>query len=319
MPIIDVLDSTMFYEETGAGTPLVFLHGNPASSYLWRHVLPRIGEPGRLLAPDLIGMGRSGKPDVPYRYADHARYLDAWFDALVLDSVVLVGIDWGGSLAFDWATRHPGRTRGVAFMETIIRPMSWDDMATGARPRFEAYRTPGVGERLVLDENAFIEGALRATVLNGLSDADQAVYREPYPTPDSRRALLAWPRAMPLDGEPADVVRRIEAYDEWLAHSEEVPKLLLTFDTSPTLMIGAAMTAWCAAHIAHLEIAPCGAAGHLAPEDQPEAIAAAIASWADRHQLRENDASGLTGVGLATGGAARANLPAPDRGHHPRA
>ena len=123
MPAIDVLDSTMFCEETGAGTPLVFLHGNPSSSYPWRHVLPRIGEPGRCLAPDLIGMGGSGKPDVPYLYADHARYLDAWFDELALDGVVLIGHDWGGALAFDWATRHPGRTRGVAFMETIVRPM----------------------------------------------------------------------------------------------------------------------------------------------------------------------------------------------------
>lgn len=286
MPAIEVLNSAMFYEETGVGTPLVFLHGNPSSSYLWRHVLPRIGEPGRLLAPDLIGMGRSGKPDLPYRFADHARYLDAWFDRLALDGVVLVGHDWGGALAFDWATRHPGRTRGVAFMETIVRPLSWDEFPAGARARFASFRTPGVGETMVLDENVFIEQSLRATVLTGLSDEELEAYRTPYQTRDSRRPLLAWPRAMPLDGEPADVVGRIEAYDDWLAQSEDVPKLLLTFDTSPTLMIGPEMTAWCATNIANLEIEHCGAAGHLAPEDQPEAIAAAIAAWADRHQLR---------------------------------
>jgi haloalkane dehalogenase len=124
MPTIEVLDSTMFYEEAGTGRPFVFLHGNPTSSYVWRNVLPRIGDPVRRLAPDLIGMGRSGKPDVPYGFADHACYLDAWFDALGLDGVVLVGIDWGGALAFDWAARHPARTSGVAFMETIVRPMS---------------------------------------------------------------------------------------------------------------------------------------------------------------------------------------------------
>ena len=182
MPSIDVLDSTIFYEDAGSGTPFVFLHGNPTSSYLWRQVSPHIGEPTRCLAPDLIGMGRSGKPDIPYRFADHARYLDAWFDALELTSVVLVGHDWGGALAFDWAARHPDRVRGIAFMETIMRPMSWDDLPN-ARPRYEALRSPGSGEAKVLDENFFIEQALRATVLNGLSDEDHAVYRAALPNP----------------------------------------------------------------------------------------------------------------------------------------
>jgi haloalkane dehalogenase len=286
MPSIDVLDSTIFYEDAGSGTPFVFLHGNPTSSYLWRHVSPHLGEPTRRLAPDLIGMGRSGKPDIPYRFADHARYLDAWFDALELTSVVLVGHDWGGALAFDWAARHPDRVRGIAFMETIMRPMSWDDLPN-SRPRYEALRSPDSGEAKVLDENFFIEQALRATVLNGLSDEDHAVYRAPYPTRESRRPLLEWPRAMPIEGEPADVVARIEAYDAWLAASADVPKLLLTFDgPAETLLIGEAMTAWCRANIANLDIENCGPARHVAPEDQPEAIAAAISRWADRHKLR---------------------------------
>jgi haloalkane dehalogenase len=278
----------MFYQETGAGTPLVFLHGNPSSSHSWRQVLARIGQPGRLLAPDLIGMGDSGKPDVEYRFADHARYLDAWFDRLGLDDVVLVGHDWGGALAFDWAARHPDRTRGMAFMETIIRPMSWEEFPAGGRPIFEALRTPGVGEKLVLDENAFVEKTLPMTVLSGLSEEDLAVYRKPYPTRESRRPMLVWPRSMPLDGEPADVVSRIEAYDKWLASSQDVPKLMLTFDPGEpnSLMVGTDMTAWCASNISGLEIQNCGPAGHLVPEDQPEAIAAAIASWADRHRLR---------------------------------
>ncbi len=214
MPTIPVLDSTMFYEERGHGAPLIFLHGNPSSSYLWRHILPAIGEPGRLLAPDLIGMGRSGKPQVAYSFGDHARYLEAWIDALGLDEVALIGHDWGGALAFDWAARHPGRTRGVAFMETIIRPLTWDDFPASARPRYEALKGPGVGEDLVLDQNFFMERALRATVLSGLSDEDLAVYRAPYPTRNSRRPLLAWARSMPINGEPAEVVSRVEAYDE---------------------------------------------------------------------------------------------------------
>lgn len=300
MPTIDLLDSTICYEEMGSGTPFVFLHGNPTSSHLWRHVLPRIGAPGRCLAPDLIGMGRSGKPEIAYTFADHARYLDAWFAALALDKVVLVGIDWGGALAFDWAARHPERVRGVVFMETIVRPLSWAEYPAAARPRFEAFRTPEVGERLVLDENVFIEGALHATTLTGLSDEDHAIYRQPYPTRDSRRPLLEWPRAMPLDGEPADVVSRIEVYDDWLAGSATIPKLLLTFDSSPTLMIGVELTAWCAANIVNLEIEGCGPAGHLAPEDQPAAIGAAIAGWADRHRLRLADGAAAGGPAFAT-------------------
>lgn len=286
MPTIDVLDSTMYCEESGEGTPLVFLHGNPASSYLWRGVLSRIGGSGRLLAPDLIGMGRSGKPPVEYRFDDHARYLDAWFDALGLDEVVLIGHDWGGALAFDWARRHPGRTRGVAFMETIVRPMSWDEFPEGARSLFESFRTPGVGETMVLDENFFIEQALPRTVASGLTEENMAVYRKPYPTPESRLPLLQWPRAMPLDGKPADVIERIEAYDEWLANSPQVPKLLLAFDPGPGTMMGSEIISWCAANIASLEIEHCGSAGHHVPEDQPDAIAAAIVAWVDRHQLR---------------------------------
>jgi haloalkane dehalogenase len=285
MPTVDVLDSTMSYVERGAGTPLVFLHGNPTSSYLWRRVIPQIGPPGRLLAPDLIGMGDSGKPPLEYRFGDHARYLAAWFDALGVDDVVLVGHDWGGALAFDWASRHPERVRGLAFMETIVKPMVGDEFPQAARPFFESIRKPGVGEEMILDQNLQMEQSLRRPI-GGLTDADRAVYRRPYPTRESRRPLLQWPRSMPIDGQPADVVARIEAYDGWLASSPEVPKLLLTFDpTGPGILIGPRLIEWCSAHIAGLEIESCGYASHVAPEDQPEAIARAITAWADRHHL----------------------------------
>lgn len=290
MPEISVLDSTIFYVDVGQGVPFVFLHGNPTSSYLWRNVLPAMGANVRCLAPDLIGMGGSGKPAIEYSFDNHARYLDAWFEAMGLDEVVLVGHDWGGALAFDWAARHPRGVRGIAVMETIVRPMTWADFPDSARPRYEALRGAGTGEAKVLDENFFIEFALRATVLNGLSDEDLDVYRRPYANRDSRRPLLAWPRAMPIDGQPAEVIARIEAYDRWLAESPDVPKLLLTFEGSPeTLMIGEEMIRWCADNIAGLDIENCGPARHAAPEDQPEAIAAAIAGWADRHGLRAED------------------------------
>jgi len=280
MPDIDVLASHMHYEEHGEGVPFVFLHGNPASSYVWRRVLPHfVGV--RSLAPDLIGMGRSSKPEIDYSFADHAAYLDAWMDALGLDGVVLVGHDWGGALAFDWASRHPDRVRGLAFMETIIRPMGWDDLpGAGSRPRYEMLRSPA-GEQKVLDENFFIEQALRATIMTGLSDADLDVYRAPYPTRESRRPLLAWPRSTPIEGEPKDVVERVEAYDRWLAVGAEVPKLLLTFEGSPeTLLVGPAMVDWCRKNIAALDVVGCGPAKHVVPEDQPDAIARAVIDWA---------------------------------------
>ena len=276
MPSIDVLDSTIHYEISG-DAPVVYLHGNPTSSHAWRHVLPRTGG----VAPDLIGMGRSGKPDIAYSFADHARYLDAFVDRVGLDQVVLVGHDWGGALAFDWAARHPERVRGIAFFETILKPLSWADYPPVAQERFKGYRTAGVGERKILEENVFITEALNATTLTTLSDEDYAIYAAPYPTPETRRPLLAWPRATPIDGEPADVVARAEAYDAYLA-SDPVPKLLLTFEGSPTLMIKAELTAWCEANMAALEVVHCGAAGHLALEDQPGAIGDALVAWFSR-------------------------------------
>ncbi|MFI6496540.1 haloalkane dehalogenase [Nonomuraea typhae] len=278
MPVIDVLDSTLYYEDSGSGTPHVFLHGNPASSHMWRKVLPGMGE-GRLLAPDLIGMGRSGKPGIGYTFADHARYLDAWFDALGLEDVVLVGHDWGGALAFDWAARHPERVRGVAFFETIVRPMAWSDLGEGPRGRAEAMRSEK-GEELVLDRPLFIETAYTGGVLNPLSAEEMAPYLEPFPTRESRRPVLQWARSLPLDGEPADVAEAVARYGAWLKASPEVPKLLLTFDSSPTLLITPEVAQWCAVNIAALETVHLGPAGHHAAEDRPEAIAAAVAAWA---------------------------------------
>ncbi|MFD7031342.1 haloalkane dehalogenase [Streptomyces sp. NPDC059917] len=287
MPTVDVLDSAMYYEELHPeeAATFVFLHGNPTSSHLWRGVLPRIAGPARILAPDLIGMGRSGKPGGAYRFEDHARYLDAWFEALGLGEVVLVGQDWGGALAFDWAARHPGRVRGVAFMETILRPMTWEEFPPAARGRFEALRTPGTGEEMVLDRNVFIEDGLRRTVLRPMGEADRAVYAAPYPDRGSRLPMLQWARSMPVGGGPAEVVARIEAYGEWLAASADVPKLLLTFEGSPTLMVGEALVAWCEGNVAALEREHCGSAGHLAPEDRPAEIAAAVSAWCGRHGL----------------------------------
>ena len=280
MPDVKALDSVIHYQESGTGTTFVFLHGNPGSSYTWRKVLPLVG-PGRLLAPDLIGMGQSGKPDIAYSFDDHARYLDEWFDALELDRVVLVGHDWGGALAFDWAARHPERVLGLAFLESIVKPMGWDELSPQARARGETIRGDK-GEELFLDQDLLVRQAFTGGVLTPVSEQDLEVYLAPYPTRESRRPLLAWARQMPLGGEPAGLITRIGAYDAWLGASPQVPKLLMTFEGSPTLL-GPAIVDWCASHIASLEIVHCGTAGHHAPEDRPAEIAAAISAWADRH------------------------------------
>ncbi|WP_336215333.1 haloalkane dehalogenase [Nonomuraea sp. LPB2021202275-12-8] len=285
MPVQRVLDSTIAYRETGSGTPMVFLHGNPSSSYLWRNVIPAVGR-GRRLAPDLIGMGESGKPDIAYTFADQARYLDAWFDALELDDVVLVGHDWGGALAFDWASRHPGRVRGIAVTETIVKPMTWEEFPEGGRELFRAIKTAGVGEKMLLDDNLFLGQGLTSGITAPFSADDLEAYRKPYPTRESRLPLLQWARSMPLGGEPADVVARVDAYDTWLAASVEVPKLLLAFAPGPGTMLHQDMIDWCAAHLAGLQIRQFDeAAGHQTPEDHPKLIATAIRTWADEHGL----------------------------------
>lgn len=275
---IDVLDSYIAYVDQGSGPAVVFLHGNPTSSHVWRRVIPHVARHARCLAPDLIGMGRSGKPDIPYRFADHARYLDAWFDALDLRDVVLVGYDWGGALAMDWAARHPERVRGLVVFETFLREMRWEEWPPAGAELFRALRTPEVGERLVLEENEFLARSLAHGVQSGLSEADRAVYYAPYPDAPSRRPMLQWPREIPIEGEPADVVEIVRRYGEWLASSRDVPKLFLTF-RAPSVLGSPAIVEWARANVAALEIVELGPAGHHAPEDRPDEIGAAIARW----------------------------------------
>ncbi|HVV19022.1 MAG TPA: haloalkane dehalogenase [Pseudonocardiaceae bacterium] len=279
MPTVDVLDSHLAYTDSGTGSPVVFLHGNPTSSHLWRNVIPHVAGQARCLAPDLIGMGASGRPDIAYRFVDHVRYLDAWFDTLDLTDVVLVGHDWGGALGMDWAARHPERTRGVAVIETFLRPMSWAEFPPQGAELFRGYRSPQ-GEEMILRDNMFIEFNLPRGVVSGLAPADHDVYRAPYPDPASRRPLLAWPREIPIDGEPADVHRRVLDYGAWMAQSD-VPKLVMTVE--PGVGMGSPeVAAWAKETFANVEVRSVGPAGHHAPEDQPDAIGEAVADWLRR-------------------------------------
>jgi haloalkane dehalogenase len=293
MPTAEVIDSYIAYTETGEGAlPVVFLHGSPTSSYIWRNVIPHVAARARCLAPDLIGMGASGKPDIGYRFADHVRYLDAWFEALDLRKVVIVGHDWGGALGMDWAARHPGRVRGLVVMETFLRPQSWADLSPHVVEHTQALRAPGIGETKLLEQNFAIEGALPSpfSIQTGITEQDLDVYRAPYPDPASRRPLLQWPREIPLDRQPADVADRVDAYGRWLADTPEVPKLLLTVEQG----VGIAapqIVAWAQEHAASLEVEGIGPAGHQAPEDQPDAIGQAIARWLERHQFSAQPAA----------------------------
>ena len=296
MPTVEVIDSYIAYSESGEGElPVVFLHGNPTSSYLWRNIIPYVVDRARCLAPDLIGMGASGKPDIGYRFVDHARYLNAWIEAMELHDVIVVGHDWGGALGMDWAARHAGRVRGVALMETFLRPQSWAELAPEVAEFARDLRAPGVGEAKVLEANFFIEGALPSpfSTQTGLTDEELNVYRSPYPDPASRRPLLQWPREIPLDREPSDVADRMDEYGRWLANTPEVPKLLLTVAQG----VGIAspeVIAWAKEHVASLEVEGIGPAGHHATEDQPDAIGRAIASWLDRHGFSRQTGSADT-------------------------
>ncbi len=275
---VRVRDSEMAYVDVGAGDPVVFLHGNPTSSYLWRNVIPHVESVGRCLAPDLIGMGDSGRaPAGSYRFVDHARYLDAWFEALGLTRVTLVAHDWGSALGFHWARRHPERVRGIAYMEALVRPVTWEEWPEVARQVFQAMRSPA-GEEMVLTKNVFVERILPRSVLRGLGEVEMAVYRRPYLEPgESRRPTLTWPRQIPIEGEPADVVAIADAYSRWLATSD-VPKLFVNAD--PSVILTGPQREFCRRWPNQREITVRGS--HFVQEDSPHEIGRALAEFVAR-------------------------------------
>lgn len=234
-----VLGTEISHVEVGSGDPVVFLHGNPTSSYLWRNIIPLLEDHGRCLAPDLVGMGRSGPaPDGKYRFTDHARYLDAWFDALGLtENVTLILHDWGSALGFYWARRHPERVRAIVYMEAIVQPRTWSDFRPGRDGMFRAMRSDK-GEDLVLEHNFFVETVLPKSVLRTLNDAEMAAYRTPFPTPESRVPTLVFPQELPIDGSPTDVIEIVEDYGRWLAESP-IPKLFIAAEPG-SLLVGRA-------------------------------------------------------------------------------
>ncbi len=276
---IEVNGRSMAYVEMGAGDPVVFLHGNPTSSYLWRNIMPHISDRARCIAPDLIGMGDSEKlPDSgPDRYTlvEHRAYLDAFFAAMGLtEKVTLVVHDWGSALGFHWARRHPDAVRGIAYMEALVRPLVWEEWNEAARAVFEGFRSPA-GEAMVLEKNIFVERVLPGSVLRGLTEVEMAVYRRPFAEPgEGRRPTLTWPRQIPISGEPADVVAIAQDYSGWLAETE-IPKLFV--DADPGAILIGAQREFCRGWKNQTEVTVSGS--HFIQEDSPHEIGTALADW----------------------------------------
>ncbi len=284
---IDVLDSQIHYVESGEGDPILFIHGNPTSSYLWRNVVPFLSDQGRTIAVDLIGMGRSGKPDIAYRYQDHYAYLTAFIDALNLTNITLVTHDWGAALGFDYAAQHPDRVKRIAFMEGVLPPIfpqpSFEAMGEEMGGMFRAFKDPEKGRELIIDNHMFVEQVLPGFVSRPLGEVAMTEYRRPYLSPADREPLLAWPREIPIAGEPQDVVDRMTAIRTFMQTTDK-PVLLLHAD--PGVVVPLQVVPWYVANIRNIETAFIGQGLHFLQEDQPDAIGRAISDW-----IRRSDAT----------------------------
>ena len=276
---IEVDGRKMAYVEVGEGRPIVFLHGNPTSSYLWRDVMPEVAGWGRCIAPDLIGMGDSDKlPDADagtYTFATHRHYLDGFMEAMGLErDVILVLHDWGSALGFDWANRNRAAVTGIAYMEGIVQPLAaWSDFNPDATPLFQALRS-NAGEGLIIDKNVFIERILPGSVLRKLTDEEMEEYRRPFGEPAHRYPMLTWPRSIPIEGDPADVVRIVQDYADWLVTSD-LPKLFV--DAEPGAILIGAQRAFCLSWRNQRVVQVKGS--HFIQEDSGPEIGRAIAQW----------------------------------------
>jgi len=279
---IAVEDSEMSYVDTGGEGPVaVFLHGNPTSSYLWRNVIKEVAPVARCLAPDLIGMGESGQSSSGYRFVDHRRYLDAWFDAVVGEQPVFLVIhDWGSGLGFHWAQQHAEQVKGIVYMEAIVRPLdSWDDWAEAARKIFQAMRSPA-GESIILDKNVFVERILPSSIIRKLGDEEMNHYRARFTEPgESRRPTLTWPREIPIGGAPKDVCDIVDAYAKWLQTSNTMPKLFINAD--PGVILIGRQREFARQFPNQEEITVKGL--HFIQEDSPGEIGEAVARFVQAH------------------------------------
>lgn len=274
-----VLGYTMRYVDEGTGDPIVLLHGNPTSSYLWRNIIPHLSGLGRCIAPDLIGMGDSDKlkesgPDT-YTFVEHRKFIDAFLDEVgVSEKVTFVIHDWGSALGFDWAYRHPGNVKGIAYMEAILFEYEWSDWPDQARKIFQGFRSP-TGDKLILEKNYFVELVLPGSIMRGITDTEMDVYRRPFSSPgEDRRPTLSWPRQIPIEGEPNDVVEIVKTYGKWLATSN-IPKLFVNAEPG-SILTGRARD-FCRTWPNQEEVTVKGL--HFLQEDSPDEIGQAVAAF----------------------------------------
>ncbi len=277
---VDVLGSQMHYVEAGSGDPILFLHGNPTSSYLWRNIIPYAVPHGRAIAVDLIGMGTSDKPDLDYRFFDHATYLDGFIEALDLDAITLVVHDWGSALGFHYAARHPERVRRIAFMEAIVETYRWSDAPAPIAWLFKRFRDPVKGHRMNGEKNFFVKRLMPMMVSRRLTPFEKAAYAAPYPDVASRKPVEQWPREISWDGDPADVTEAVNTYNAWLRRSP-IPKLFLW--AKPGMIIrGEKAARQVAVMFPNTETVFVGKGRHYIQEDQPDAIGEALSDWLGR-------------------------------------
>jgi len=276
---IDINGKRMAYVEMGSGDPIIFLHGNPTSSYLWRNVMPHLRGQGRCIAPDLIGMGDSDKLDNPgsgsYRFSEHQSYIDQFLEALGADrNVTLIIHDWGSALGFNWAMHHADKVHAIAYMEAIVAPVTWDQWPDAAKQVFQGFRSDQ-GEEMVLEKNIFIENILPGSIMRKLTDAEMAEYRRPFLNPgEDRRPMLTWPRELPIDGSPADIVKIIEEYGAWMSENN-IPKLFV--NAKPGAILVGNQRDFARSWKNQNETTVRGI--HFIQEDSPDEIGQAISDW----------------------------------------
>jgi haloalkane dehalogenase len=273
---LEVHGSKMHYIEDGLGDPILFLHGNPTSSYLWRNIIPHLTGKGRCIAPDLIGMGKSDKPKLKYQFEDHYRYLEKFILQMDLRNITLVLHDWGSGLGFHFAAQHPDRIKGIAFMESILRPVTWDAFPKDFKMGFKLMRTPVLGWFMISVMNAFVKKILPQATLRTLSAEEISIYNRPYPTVSSRLPVRQWPLEIPIDGKPVRMYKIISTYSEKLKDSD-YPKLLLY--ARPGGLITKEVVAWCENNLKNLSTEDIGEGLHYLQEDHPDAIGKAILRW----------------------------------------
>jgi len=274
---IEVKGSKLHYVDEGSGDPILFLHGNPTSSYLWRNIIPYMIPKARCVAPDLIGFGKSDKPDIEYRFFDHVKYVEGFIEKMDLKNVTLVMHDWGSALGFHYAMRHENNIKGIAFMEAILMPIpSWEMFPEVAREMFQGFRTTEVGWDMIVNKNMFIEKLMPIGVVRKLTEEEMNHYREPFKDPASRKPMWRWPNEIPIEGEPADVVEIVETYNKRLQQSE-LPKLL--FYANPGALLQQPLVEWCQQNLKNLKTVDIGPGSHYLQEDNPDLIGSELADW----------------------------------------